>query len=438
MNAGRRDRTRDRTIVVCKYQPELLAALLDHEARTADVCLVIERSDVLYESPDPALLGRCRKVYTVSGFDSLAELSAVAVDLRQTCPPVVQVHNQDERSQFGSGYLRLLLDPSAPGARHHVALRDKRLMKELVGEAGVAVTRFRSLADPQDADAVAAVARELAAPLIVKPVAGYGASATEKVECGEELGAVAAGLKFEVGQRAGQLMVEEFVPGEELAVDAIWSGGEPLTFVVHRYLYPRMQVLGGALDGSLILAPGEHPGLYARIKDMHKRFNPALGIHDGPSHLEVFVREDGELVFSEVAARPGGGWIQLMIGAYHGRSTSGLIAEAAHTGSVTLPGAPWPHIGGLHIRPSAPGVIVSMPDDDELAAFPGAVAWHRRREAGDRARISGPSDWYFHLVLGADTEEGLFETCERAARTFTVQTAESAPPVRGRAVARRA
>jgi hypothetical protein len=425
MTVRRLDHTGPCTVVVCRYQPELLAALLDHPARAereVDVCLVLERVDVQYESPDPHLLARCRKVYTVGSLDSLAELSAVAVDLRQTCPPVIRVCNQNELSQFGAGYLRMLVQDTPADPGHHVAHRDKRLMKELVRDAGVPVTRFRSLADAQDEAATDLVKKELTAPLIVKPAAGFGASATVRVDEAAGLDAAATGLKFDPAQRSRHLIVEEFVPGEELCVDAIWSGGQAETFVVHRYLRPRITVLENALDGSMILAPEEHPELYDRLRQMHARINPALGIVDGPTHLEVFQRPDGELVFSEIASRGGGAWVQPMLGAYHGRSTWSLIADTALTGGVPPLKRAWPHVGGISIRPSVPGVITSAPTDAELRAFPGTITWHRQRQIGERARLTGPSDWYFFLVLGADSAAELDEICVRAARTFTMHT----------------
>jgi len=418
MNARPADRRG--TVVVCKYQPEFLVELLD---RHADVCLVLDSVDRLYEFPDQALLARCRKVYNISSFDSLSELSAVAVELRVACPAITRVFNQNELSQFGAGYLQLLLG-LADDPLHHVSHRDKRLMKQLVRDAGVPTAEFRSLPDATDPAALTRVARELAAPLIVKPASGFGSNTTVRVEDPATLGEAATSLTFDTSQRSRHLIVEEYVTGDEVCVDAIWSDGRPLTFVVHRYLRPRMTVLDNALDGSVVLPPEENAELYERLRDMHTRMNPALGIKDGPSHLEVFERADGELVFSEIASRAGGGWIQYMIGAYHGHSTWSLAAEAALTGVVPPLHRARPHIGGINIRPSAPGVITELPTDDELRDFPGMISWrwYRRRQVGDLARLVGPSDWYLFLILGADTAADVLDRCVQAARTFSIQT----------------
>jgi hypothetical protein len=406
------------TVVVCRYQPEILAALFDQHA---DVRLVIDGVDQRYRSPDQRLLDQCGQVYRVSTFDSIAELSAVAVDIRSSGRMVTAVFCHAEMSLFGAGYLKLLLG-RADNPLHHVAHRDKRLMKELVRGAGVPTTEFRSLPDPTDTAAVARIAGELSAPLIVKPAAGYGSNTTEKVDDAAALGTVVAGLTFDVAQRSHQLVVEEYVTGDELCVDAIWSGEKALTFVVHRYLRPRMTVLENGLDGSLVLLPEDYPELYERLRDMHARLNPALGIDSGTTHLEVFERPDGELVFSEIALRPGGGWIQHMIGAYHGHSTWSLAVSAALTGTVPALRPARPYVGGISIRPTTPGVITHMPTDEELLRHPGAITWHRQRHVGERARCDGPSDWYMFLVFGADSEDELVDTLVDAARTYTIRT----------------
>jgi ATP-grasp domain len=406
------------SIVVCNYRSDMLVALFDLHA---DVCLVIDGVDQRYRSPDQRLLDQCAKVYRISTFDSIAELSAVAVDLRSSGRVVTGVFSDDELSQFGVGYLKLLLG-TAGDPLHHVARRDKRLMKELVRGAGVPTAEFRSLPDAADATAVARIAAELSAPLIVKPAGGFGSNTTEKVDDAADLGAVATGLTFDTAQRAHQLIVEEYVVGEELCVDAIWSGEHALTFVVHKYLRPRMTVLENGLDGSLILLPEDHPELYQRLRAMHARLNPVLGIDSGPTHLEVFERPDGDLLFSEIASRPGGGWIQSMIGAYHGHSVWSLAMSAAVTGSIPPLHRTRPYIGGISIRPTTPGVITGMPTDEELLREAAMISWHRRRQVGDRARCSGPSDWYMLLVLGADSADELAGSCVDAARRFTVRT----------------
>jgi hypothetical protein len=409
-----------RTIVVCKYQPELLRALLDFGA---SVYLVLDRLDRFNDGPDEQLVRRCRKVYHVSSFDSLEELSSVAVDVQLAGPAVDLVVSQHELSQFGAGYLGLLLgtgtDPLA-----HVSHRDKRLMKQRVRAAGVTTARFASVPDQHDEAAVAVAPGQLGWPLIVKPAAGYGSMNTLKVADQAAFAKVVADFKFEALIKSRHLIVEEFIPGDELAVDAIWSAGEELTLVVHRYHQPRMTITETSMDGLRVLRAEDHPQVYERIRAMHVRVNAALGILNGATHMELFVRPDGELIFSEIATRVGGAWHPAVLSAYHGRSIWHLLAEAALTGTCPKAKPVHPYLATVSLRPARAGTITEMPTDAELAALAGVVSWERVRQVGQKARLSHPSDHYLHVVLGAESEAALEERCRLAFEHLVIRTAE--------------
>jgi biotin carboxylase len=405
-------------VVVCKYQPELVAAFL---AAGAEVSLVLDRADRVSGEPDPALLARCRAVHTVTAFDSLAELSAVAVEMLHRGPGVDLVVNQQEPSQFGAGYLQVLLGLAADPL-DHVSHRDKRLQKARVRAAGVRTAEFRSLPDAADTAAVADVARQLRPPYVVKPAAGYGTLSTLLVEDAERLAPALAALSVDATLRSRHLVVEEYVAGEELAVDALWADGKELALVVHAYHRPRILQDAGLLDGSVILSPADHPDAYAAVREIHALVNPALGIREGTTHLEVFARPDGEFVFSEVATRVGGGWVPDMLGAYHGRPVWDQIAQAALHGSIAEPRPRRRHVGGVALKPGGPGVIIAEPSDAELAAFPGVLGWRRVRGLGETVRQVRSSDWFLHVTIGADSAEELLARCLRAGEDLAIRT----------------
>jgi biotin carboxylase len=410
-----------REVVLCKWQPELVVALLDAGAR---LHLVLDRFDRFERSGDAAdrLLARCAHVYEVGSLDSLEELGAVAVDLRMRGARIEQVVSYHELGMSGARHLEQLLGLRNDPLRS-VSHRDKRLMKERVRAAGVLTARFVSVTGPGDADGLAAVARQLRAPVVVKPAAGYGSLSTVKVDDVHDVAGVVDGLGFDPVQRSRQLIVEEFVDGTELAIDATWSRGRVLSFVVHRYHEARMTMNRAAgLDGSVILAERDHPELYERLLEVHERVNRALGITDWATHMEVFIRPCGEIVFSEVANRVGGGWIFGMLTAYFGRPVWQVLAEVALSGTCPVPEPRREHLGAVHIGPAQPGRITEIPDDAELAAEPGVLSWWKVRGPGDRARMSHPSDYCLHVVLGADTAAGLDALCRHAAERFTIAT----------------
>ncbi|GGR63160.1 hypothetical protein GCM10010282_65260 [Streptomyces roseolus] len=412
-----------RTVVVCKWQTEIVSSLLDCGA---GVYLVLDRYDLRHEDLEEELLDRCLGVYRVGSFDSLEELSGVAVDIRLRDREVDLVIGHGELCQFGAGYLGVLLgtvaDPLYP-----VSHRDKRLMKQRVRDAGVPVTGFMSLPDATDRAAVAALAEALTMPVIVKPAAGYGSMSTVRAKDAEELAVVTADFTFEPLLNSKQLIVEEFVTGSELCVDAIWADGEPLTFVLHQYHTPRLAIAddedAASMDGSRVLLPEEHPDLVRQAREIHQRINGVLGIKEGATHMETFIRPNGELVFSEIATRVSGGWIPDMLSAHLGHSIWSLVGQAAATGTCPPPDRKHRYIAGVHLRPEKPGVITSIPSDEEFAAFPGVISWRCSRKVGDRVRLSHPSEWYLFVVFGAETPEELEELRVRVARRFVIETA---------------
>ncbi|MFD7717082.1 ATP-grasp domain-containing protein [Streptomyces sp. NPDC059814] len=414
-----------KAIVLCKWHPTLLTELL---ALTPEVYVVLDDFDVDHMDPDPELLGRARQVYRVSSFDSIEEIAAVAIDLSLYRPRIDRVVSHTEFSQFGAGYLQLLLDGDGD-ARKHTAYRDKRLMKERVRAAGVPTTRFSSLAGPDDHAGAERAAAELRFPVVVKPVSGFGTMSTVRVDRPEDLEKVLAEFRFETYLRSKQLMVEEFVPGDEICVDAFWAGGRAVSFLVHAYREPRIAVTAEArrddngLDGARVINEADEPELYRRMRALHDGINRGLGIEHGATHLEVFVRPDGEIVFSEIATRVGGGMMPPMLSAYLGRDIWADFARVVVT-DETPPAAPRrPHIGAIHLTASRPGVITSMPDEAELAAHPGVLEYLKFREPGSRVALAHPSEWCLILVIGADTAEAYEEVRHDLVTRFRVETA---------------
>ena len=116
----------DRALIVCKWQPDLLAALVE---MTSEIYLILDDWDMDYGGASAVVSEQFRQIYRVSSFDSIEELAAVAVDLEQRGAVIGKVLSHTEFSQFGAGYLELLLGLADDPLRH-VAHRDKRLMKE--------------------------------------------------------------------------------------------------------------------------------------------------------------------------------------------------------------------------------------------------------------------------------------------------------------------
>ncbi len=188
-----------------------------------------------------------------------------------------------------------------PGLTVEQALpfRDKELMKEKLDAAGIRTPRhFRA----RDEASVRAAAERLGYPLMIKPIAGAGSADTHRVNDGDDLERVLARTRH-----VPEVSVEEFVEGREFTFDAICAGGRPLFYNIAWYrprpLIARTvqwispQVVALRDPDAADLSGGRRMGLQVL---------EALGFESGFTHMEWYLKEDGEVVFGEIGARVGG------------------------------------------------------------------------------------------------------------------------------------
>lgn len=404
-------------IVVCKWRPEIIAAVLE---ATPNLILVLDESDM--SKADDQLCAAAREVHRIGSFDSIEEVTGVAVDLavRGVRPDRVLCFAED--GQLGAGRLRSLLGlGGARGPLVDAAIRDKRMMKQLVAAAGVPVADWWSLPVGSDLDNVDAIEY----PAVVKPAYGFGTMRTARVEDAAALRRVLADADDTGRLQSRHCIAERFVEGRELHVDALWCGGKPLFLTVSAYDVPRLAVLDapgrGPRDGSVLLPPERHPELYERLTAMNAEVCGALAIEDSPTHMEVFATEDGELVFSEIATRLGGGWIPAMLTAHLGSDVYRATVDGLLFGHAPAPAPARRHIGALHLRPERAGTITGMPDDAAIAAVEGVLDWKRLKGIGDAFGFDHAMDWCLLVIVGADTAEDLEAAARRAEERITIE-----------------
>jgi hypothetical protein len=109
--------------------------------------------------------------------------------------------------------------------------------------------------------------------------------------------------------RPGLYELESFVAGEMFHCDSVVDAGRVVFSSVSRYLARPGDFAPGGLSGSVIVRSGD---LRQRILDVNGKVLGRLGLDSGVTHLEVFHSPADEIVFCEIAARPGGGGIERM------------------------------------------------------------------------------------------------------------------------------
>jgi hypothetical protein len=180
-----------------------------------------------------------------------------------------------------------------------VPFRDKERMKLVLDAAGIRTPWHRRA---RSSDEVRDAARTVGFPLVLKPVAGAGATDTYRIDDWEQLERTLPALRH-----VDQVSVEEYIEGDELTYDTICAGGRvlfenisfyrprPIEEKKHEWICP----------SSTCLRDLDAPAL-AGGREMGRAVLRALGFEDGFSHMEWYRRPNGEVVFGEIGARPPG------------------------------------------------------------------------------------------------------------------------------------
>ncbi|MGN8248971.1 ATP-grasp domain-containing protein [Pseudomonas sp. SMV7] len=238
----------------------------------------------------------------VEDVNQYSQLLAAVTEVSERVGPVDLLIALSEFTLEIAAQVRQALNIPGHGPDEVAVYRDKARMKQVLQEHGLAVpafTRCQSLAH------TLAFAAETGYPLIVKPVDGAASIGVVRVDDERQLLAALDGLDL------ARHEVEAFVEGQVYHVDGYTDGTGQVPFqAVSRYLnscldFARRQPLGSVL---LQASP-----LRTRIADFSRQCLQALGLRDTAFHLELFVREDGSLVFLEVGARVGGSEVPHLI-----------------------------------------------------------------------------------------------------------------------------
>jgi biotin carboxylase len=197
-----------------------------------------------------------------------------------------------------------------PGMHTDDALRfrNKLVMKQLLAAGGMRVPAY---AGCEDREAVYALQRRYGR-LVLKPADGLGSREVEFIASVAELDAW-----YAAQNRVDGFEAEEFVDGVLHHINAVVRDGEVLLTASAPYLpgMANIDFSSGAPFVSVLLVEGE---LKQRLERFSNQALAILGMRDGVTHMECFVKDDGEIVFCEVGARPGGGGIVLMMEAQYG------------------------------------------------------------------------------------------------------------------------
>jgi biotin carboxylase len=202
---------------------------------------------------------------------------------------------------------RLSLRANPPAAV--AAARNKYEMRQCLAAAGLPVPRFRRIALSEDPFLAA---RGVAFPCVLKPLALSASRGVIRANTVDQFVAafrrITAILRRDdvtvSGDAASSLLAEQFIPGVEVALEGLLVGGALQTLAI----FDKPDPLDGPFfEETIYVTPSRLPAaVQDAVAAASRRAAAALGLEQGPVHVELRINGDGVWVI-ELAARSIGG-----------------------------------------------------------------------------------------------------------------------------------
>ncbi|HUL27796.1 MAG TPA: ATP-grasp domain-containing protein [Streptosporangiaceae bacterium] len=281
---------------------------------------------------------------------------------------------------------------------------DKARQRQRWAAAGVPQPRFEIVAAAGD-DAVQRAAEAVGFPCVVKAVSLSASQGVLRAD--DPAAAVTAARRIRhvlaAARRPGTepLLVEEYLPGPELSIDALLDDGHlTVTAVFDKPRTPD----GPTFEETLLVTPSQLPGpvLDAAIHTAGRAAR-ALGLTRGPVHAELRIDQRGgraRPAMLELAARSIGGLCSRVLRFPGGTTLEELILASAL-------GQPFPAVSrdpapaaGVYMLPVPhPGVLRAVHGRHTATAVPGITGLTITIPAGRRVRPLPDGDQYLGFIF---------------------------------------
>lgn len=296
------------------------------------------------------------------------------------------------------------------------ATRDKARMRERLSRAEIDQPRFSVVAPGGD---LSAAASHVGFPLVIKPVDRAASQGVVRVDDPSGLSDAEARIRGLVGAEAN-LIVEEYMGGEEIAIEGMVSDGELTLLAV--FDKPDSKH-GPYFPETIFVTPSRlEEGDLAEAERVASAAVRALGLVAGPVHVELKV-EGGRVRVIEVAARSIGGLCSrsLNFGLMGTSLESLILRNALGLGKTHLKREPF-SAGVLMIPTPVSGILHSVEGIDAARAIDGVTGVDLTMVPGDRVVAPPDGERYLGFVYArADRPERVESALREAMDKIEVQ-----------------
>ena len=264
-------------------------------------------------------------------------------------------------------------------------------------------------------DAVAAAA-ELGWPVVVKPVslsASRGVIRADDSTTAETAAARVRAILDEDGHPGDEpILVEQYVAGEEVAVEALLRRGELEVLAIFDKPDP---LTGPYFEETLYVTPSRLPAeVQAKVAASVAAAAAAIGLTEGPVHAELRIDPEGRPWILELAARTIGGLCARTLRFAAGVTLEELVLRHA-LGLPLDPRREMVAAGVMMLPIPAAGRLVAVHGQDEARAVPHITALELSIPIGGQVRPLPEGDRYLGFLFARASNPSEVEEALRTA-----------------------
>ena len=337
--------------------------------------------------------------------------------------PVDAVVGVDEASVLTAAHIATRLGVARNPLESVAATRDKRRLRALLDEASVRQPGWVEVRGDATGSAAAHAAAAVGLPCVVKPVNLAASRGVIRADTVGEL--TAAVVRVDALLRRPELcgpdddpplLIEEFIPGAEIAIEGLLTEGAVTVLAV----FDKPDPLDGPFFAeTLYVTPSRHG---AAVRDeavaVTRQAVRALGLRDGPIHAELRLAGSG-CVFLEVAGRSIGGRCSSALRIVDGQremSLEELILRHALRMPLDRPHLAPGGAGVLMLPVPQAGVLRQVSGTGEAAAVPGVTAVELTIPLGQAIESLPEGDRYLGFVIARGPDAQFVEDALRRAQ----------------------
>ena len=298
------------------------------------------------------------------------------------------------------------------------ATRNKLLLRNRLETAEVPQPRFALVEPTQSAEDPA---QKVGFPLVVKPLSRSASQGVIRVDRPEDLPATIDRVRRIIGDddRSQPLLVESYLPGDEVAVEGLIMSGEMMVLAI----FDKPDTgKGPVFPETILVTPSrlsdEGQRECIRVAEAAVR---GLGLTHGPVHIELKIQNDRASVL-EVAARSIGGLCSRSLNfGLMGTTLESLILRNA-VGMDKPELRREQHASGVLMIPiPGSGVLDSIEGIDEARAIPNITGIDITINVGSEILAAPDGDRYLGFVFArADTPDSVESALREAKATIAV------------------